>query len=290
MSTEIERSSGSREDFGVHRFLHACFVRGSCDQIELLQIGVRGNTRVFAWTVAEEDEALRSPEHFTEQIVEMATDDAKMMRGPTQYLVAVTREGENSPFARRKFSIRSEASDDGSYAETEPADGVGITSMLMRHTEGMARTLIAGMGTAMMYTTNALKASEAKNARYEEKMFELIEMHENLSDRSAERELKKFEEKNAAELKNRLVGTLEPMLPMLLAKFMPSGSAAKAVGEKEGLKTFMANLREDQMMAIMNTLDEGQRMAMMTMIASMAEEEEAKAGKKGGGNEGGATP
>jgi len=265
----------------VAQFLRGCFLRGQCKRIELRQITVRGTNRVYDWEIDDEPEETRTPEAFAEYVDQQATDDAIAMRGPTQYGVFVYREDQPEYSWRLIFSKRGEMAEDGSFAETEPPDATGLTSMAMRHAEAANRVALSMVMQLGAHYQRIMAQQETRLERFESRFVEMTELHENMSSRKDERDLTNMQARKAAEQKDRLIDQLQLLAPAALAKWLPTGEG-KGLVAMQGVKEFMRSLKPEQVPVIMAGLNEAQQASLLQLYQVMQEQAEAeeKEGKK----------
>ena len=282
MVREEGGKGASAEMQHLTQWLRKCFVQqaGKPESIELCQLTQKGASRVFIWTIAEQEEEARSPDAFAEQILDFAEEDARTMRGVQRYLVRVYLEERSEPLARRQFTMRGGMlEDDGTFSETEEANTQGLISQQMRHNEALLRLAVSSHLQSSNRDARIIDKLLESNEKLQAQQLEVIDLVQDLKDRKATREREDREAERSSERKDRIVSTLEPLVPIALMKLLPSAGGA-AVGKQEATKKFLTSLDGEQIGAIMAALTEEQRIGLQAVIASMMQDEEAKEAKK----------
>lgn len=173
----------------------------------------------------------------------------------------------------------------GAYGyDSEPPTQAGITSMLMRHTEGATRIALAGMQQIVQTLTreNARLTSAVEQAF--DRQIELIAAHESIVSEKAKREQEIFAATASESRKNEMFTKLMLLAPNIINRVMGKKAIPESTTPLQELVTELgASFTDDQSAKLMTILTPDQIMAFGTIMQEVAkrkEEEQEKIKKR----------
>jgi hypothetical protein len=192
------------------------------------------------WEVAEHDSSTRDfgmPQRYVIRLFDVPTGDDHLAVYP--------------------FTIRGRATSAYSDSASEPANERGLMAQFMRTIENQNRLLVHNAALTSSELDRAVKRARDAEDR------ELItrKLHEELQDRTVEREIQKAKEIMRAKRTDELIGQVIPLLPLLLTKFLQGAittPAALQMPEKSPfdaeIEAFLTGLTRDEMQGVMTAL------------------------------------
>jgi len=275
-SSPLAPVSNLRADPRLSRWVRGVFHASVLERIELHHGGSAGSSHVETWTTFEG----RTPDQIIRDIYQSASEDAEAFHGPQKYVALAFVQNQRAP-SRVIFRVEGQPWEQGDDFEgSEPPNGKGLTSQLMRHTEGAVRlALMSSRQMTEMMARNLERQAQREEA-FMEKHLKVLELHENLLNRDHERQIDREDKASMRQLKMGLASQGMQMLPALMAKFMPGGSGAIPL-----LTQLVGSMDEDQIGAIMQNLTDTQRAQFLEIYTILREQQQAMA-SQGGGNKG----
>lgn len=275
-SSPLAPVSNLRADPRLSRWVRGVFHSSVLERIELHHGGSAGSSHVETWTTFES----RTPDQIIRDIYQSASEDAEAFHGPQKYVALAFVQNQRAP-SRVIFRVEGQPWEQGDDFEgSEPPNGKGLTSQLMRHTEGAVRlALMSSRQMTEMMARNLERQAQREEA-FMEKHLKVLELHEDLLNKNHERGIEREDKASMRQIKMAVASQGMQLLPTLLAKFMPGGGGALPL-----LTNLVGSLSEDQIMTIMSNLSETQKAQFLEVYTILREQQEAMA-KAGGGNGG----
>ncbi len=205
-------------------------------------------------------------ERTADELHEIATEDAASLKGAQQYVVlALSKEGDL--ISRKVLDFFSEAAGDPNDVQgVGPGDSIERAMLTQSH-----RFIEKLMISVTQSQTQVNQALLAENRRLSEtidsayaKRAEAVTLSESLLDRRQEREMEAIEA--LAKTEDR-----REMLKLGKLLLLPAAGKKSPLAAMAGMRALLDSLTEDQRAAIMETLDEKQRIS----LASLAQATEA---------------
>lgn len=242
------------------------------DKVELRHLSVGDKaTAVRAWGLGGADD--NRVKDVLDQLHQAAADDADGVGGVQKYAAVATAEG--APVGRLVLRYRSESTDANGVEdfESEPANGKGLVSQAMRHTEAMAKALAVGAGG----TIEQLVRQNARLSSMVETMLgkhmEHIALVEELQSGKHQRELEMRAQEAADRAKEQIVGELANLLPAVVQKVTGYTSPNYLAPEVLALRKLAGNLKDEQIDVIMGALEPSQAAALAAVLGQAAQGE-----------------
>jgi hypothetical protein len=193
------------------------------------------------WEVAEHDSSTRDfgmPQRYVIRLFDVPTGDDHLAVYP--------------------FTIRGRATSAYSDSASEPANERGLMAQFMRTIENQNRLLVHNAA----LTSNELERAVNRARAAEDRELATRKLHEELQDRTVEREIQKAREILRAKQTHQVVSSVIPLIPLLLTKFLqgslPGLQALQAPGEKAPfdteIETFLKSLSREEMQGVMAAL------------------------------------
>lgn len=214
--------AGAQVDINFARWARSQLSSKQVSRITLkLQDSTPSGTIVESW---EKNQLAISSEEIITAIYTAAEMDARQFAGmQTYFAFFYIDDGKDGQMLRSSFRIQGGkgASEDLMSMEgSEAPTGKGLISQLMRHTEASTRTALMGAQAAQNTLVTIINNMSAQLARSEAREIRVMELHENLLDKTFERDMKRENQKSMREVATTLGNQL---LPMIGAKLMGAG-------------------------------------------------------------------
>jgi hypothetical protein len=240
---------------------------GRICRVELMHTVSEGADRIISVGIEEGQDVAE----LAQELWDAAEHDAST-RGagmPHRYVIRLfdTPSGEEH-LAMRPFVIRGRSAMPFMDGDTEPANEKGITAQLMRTVENQNRLLVYNSAAI----SDELKREREARHIAEDREIALRKVHQDLLDRTAEREVQKAKDVMKARRTDELIGTIIPLVPLLLTKFLQGGllpGAAPAAlptvqtPRDAAVEAFLKNLTPNEMSGVMAAL---RGMNQLTMV------------------------
>jgi len=211
-------------------------------------------------------------------LYQSASEDAEAFHGPQKYVALAFVQNQRAP-SRVIFRVDGqpwEQSDD--FEGSEPPNSKGLTSQLMRHTEGAVRLALMSSRQMTEMMARNLERQAQREESFMEKHLKVLELHESLLHKGHERDIEREDKASMRQIKMGIASQGMQLLPSLIAKFMPGGSGALPL-----LTNLVGSLSEDQIGTIMANLNDSQRGQFLEVYTILREQQEAMKAKEGGG-------
>jgi hypothetical protein len=217
-------SAGAQVDVNFARWARSQLSSKQVSRITLkLQDSTPSGTIVESW---EKNQLAISSEEIITAIYTAAEMDARQFAGmQTYFAFFYIDDGKDGQVLRSSFRIQGGkgASEDLMSMEgSEAPTGKGLISQLMRHTEASTRTALMGAQAAQNTLVTIINNMSAQLARSEAREIRVMELHENLLDKTFERDMKRENQKSMREVATTLGNQL---LPMIGARLIGAGGS-----------------------------------------------------------------
>lgn len=204
-----------------------------------------------------------------EQVLQAAQRDADAAGTKLQTYMIMALEMGAKTGPRHRFRVRGDGEEEDS-GEERP-DEKGIISQLMRHNEALMRMATVGAQQTITTLTRQLEAAnrtvETLNAQ-KQTAFDTIEAAKSTQH---ERELQLLVTGSNEERKTAATTTimkkLESLWPIILSKM--SGAKILSSDENSALKGFVDGLTQEQIMAMVQHLNQEQKILFMTIFREL---------------------
>ena len=243
--------------------------------IQIADITARGNISRFELyhTDADQQPAERlqissveegiDPQDLGQSLWEMAENDAasRALGTPQRYVIWSFR-GESQEYdSQFAFSIRGKSLMKGNLdmgESSDPANERGHTGQMMRHNESLHRMMMLMTDATAGRLASELQQERKRREEVENKMMDVMQLHQNLLDKKADRELAEARETAKARRHDELMGFFMAMAPLMASKFLgiggemggtPTAMRDKAVGQ------IIERLSEKEASGVFNSLD-----------------------------------
>lgn len=228
--------------------------------------------RIIALGIEEE----QNVQELAQELWDLSENDAST-RGvgmPQRYVIRLfdTPQGDDH-LAMHPFTVRGRAAGPYLGSDTEPANERGVLAQFMRTVENQNRLLVHNAAAVSSEMDRAISRARAA----EDRELETRRLHQDLLDRGAEREIEKAKELMRARRTDQLIGTVLPLVPLLLTKLLQgsallSQSAAPPVGlpapqtpRDAATEAFLKQLSIQEMQGVMAALKGVNQLTMVEL-------------------------
>ena len=216
-----------------------------------------------------------------EQIEERALRQANVLGGSHAFLVE-SLNADGQVLGSEVFRCSAETFPNGVSIAHEPANEGGLLAQLMRHNEAQTRTGVLSFEKTSNATLRALEALAKHTAQMEERYGGLLTRMQEVVLGEHQTRVELAREESSAKTKHmfaeRLAGILPEVIGSITGKVSNTPGAAAAVKAKAAFET----LRADQLETIMGCLDMEQKIAIMGLLKSLAEDAQKHQGAPNG--------
>lgn len=245
-------NSYSSEHADVANWLRSQAAEGCCRVILCQRVGSE-QQHVREWSVPDGLDA----DALAKEITKRMLDEARVLRGPSMYLLFSFKPDTSSYFDRRICRVEGiGASADTLLGDTEQADPRGIVSQMMRHNEASAKISLGQTLAIVEHYKQILRERDARIATLEERHTQVIELQERLMSMQHARDVDLIREKRSDKKQAFVRDKLDMLAPVILSKVLDAGTP-KGQGTMFGeelLRQFLKSLGPEQMFAITNAL------------------------------------
>lgn len=212
-----------------------------------------------------------------EQIEERALRQANVLGGSHAFLVETFDAGDKV-LASEVFRVSAEVLPNGVSIAHEPANEGGLLAQLMRHNEAQTRTGVLAFEKTSNATLRALEALAKNTQSTEQRYADLLGRMQDLVLGEHQMRVELAKEEGHQKLKHlfaeRVAGILPEVIGTVTGKLSGTPGAAAAVKAKAAFDT----LRPEQLNTILGVLDMEQKIAVMGLLKSLAEDAEKHSG------------
>ena len=141
-----------------------------------------------------------------EDIDRQALEDSETQGWNAQRYVLRARDrmnGKELGSVSLRYASNTLVTEGGSFADSVPANGRGVTGLAMQQTESSQRGLLAGIGMVLEHTSRQLQRCDAQAEKMTQTVLRLFDLMEEGAGRRLERESLAAAQKQEAELKYR---------------------------------------------------------------------------------------
>jgi hypothetical protein len=261
----------STEHAGLANWLRTQIANGCC-RVGLCQRVGAENQHVREWPIAPELDV----DGLAEEINGRICEEARVLRGPTVYLLFGFKPGSYDYFDRK--IIRMEgigASPDTLLGETEQPDPRGIVSQMMRHNEASVRISLGQTLAIVEHYKGILGERDARIAALEEKLAQIGELQHELVSMQHEHNLDMVREKRVERKHAFVRDKLDMLAPVLMSKVLGTGTpkGQGSIFGEELLRQFLKSLQPKQYAAITNALNPEQVVTLHTIYEGYSHRE-----------------
>lgn len=214
-----------------------------------------------------------------EQLEEVALRRTNVLGGNHAFLVELHDESKQV-VASEVFRVTAELLPNGASIAHEPANEGGLLAQMMRHNEANARTGVMQFQAASNAMLQTLSTTTKHSAQVEAKFSELLMRMQALVLGEHEAKVVQIREEGKQKTIHLLAERVGSLLPEVLGsmtgKLTGTTGAAAAIKAKGAFET----LRPEQLETIMGVLDMEQKVAILGLMKTLAED--AEKGAHGG--------
>ena len=242
----------------------------------------------------EDFDRYEGPEGLAGAIMEKSYKDSSSQRGSTRYIVKAYREGEEVHFAKHAFKLEGgQDRTDGDHADI-PLNEQGFTALLIQHTQFATRMALSATNDTM----RELGKQNAELTRQLNRMagmqYSILEMQQDMMDRTAERKLAVTEQESKEKRKDQLFKELLMLAPFFMRKFMGGkDQGADTMLAEEQIDRLLESITPEQFPDLLGVFSDDQRMAFMAFYSEYGNRKKKKneqaAAKENGGDVAAAT-
>jgi hypothetical protein len=193
---------GGNPEEALAEWIFTQLERGPIDRFELRNTGANGEACVNDWSRDELADA--EPQSIAATVYEAACADAESASRVQRYAVCCYRPGD--AVYKSRFFLRVSPADLDRTFESEEPNQSGITSQLMRHTEGFARLTLGAMNSVVrgLQIQNAEKDKALRE--HTQLQLQTLKLQQAMLDQSAERDIRLAKARRNLELQSQVIG------------------------------------------------------------------------------------
>lgn len=163
-------------------------------------------------------------EHFSavaQRIASAAQEEAYGLgQGTWPFVVFAKREGENSAFSRRSFTIHIDQAPGGDLGPTEDGSNRSLLAQNQRHVEAQMRINVQALSYVVSQTNALLQFAVARNEEYERTHADALALfRQGLEDRETREANREERARRAERLDKALTMLSEHVLPLAIGAF-----------------------------------------------------------------------
>ena len=210
-----------------------------------------------------------------EAVEESAARHCNVFGGSHAYVLQALDKETGAVLATHPFRVSAEALPGAQVLRSEPANVGGITAQLMRHQEAiMSSTVIAW--DKLGRTANAMiERSDKRAARSENAYMRVVELHQELIERSDERKAEGRRADTMLDIKRdsakKLVALAPVILESIVKKIAPEGLDRASA---HTARTLFESLNQEQLHGVLSALDTEQQQIVIHLIKRLAQKAE----------------
>jgi len=228
------------------------------------------------------------PQDLGQSIWDMAENDAssRALGVPQRYVIWSFRGEAQEMDSQWAFAIRGKTVLRGSMdlgESSDPPTERGIAGAVLRHNEALHRMVMLMTDATAGRLAAELQQERKRRAEVEDKMLDTMNLHQQLLDKKAERELYEARETAKARRHDELMGFFLSMAPLLASQFLGQkgfGADAGAAMRDTAIGKILKGLSPDEAMGVIGALKDQNRLAFMELYKSYAQEDAADQEKK----------
>ena len=197
------------------------------------------------------------------------------MFGGSHAYVLQALEPEGAVLATHPFRVSAEALPGASVLASEPANIGGITAQLMRHQEAIVSSTVIAWDKLARTQNGIIDRGDKRAARSEAAYMRVVELHQELIERSEERKAESRRADALLAIKTSSAEKITAILPVLaqavVGKVAPQGLDRMSANTARML---FESMSESQLAAWLQTLNDTQQAAVFQLMKDLATAEE----------------
>lgn len=261
--------------------VHKWFAADEVTAFRLCVVGLDGTpTPLDVWPKQIGETEIR------EAIEETAARHCNALGGSHAYVLQAIDAETSTALATHAFRVTAEALPGAAVLASEPANVGGITAQLMRHQEAIMSSTVIAWDKLGRVSTGMIERADRRAARSEAAYMKVVELHQELIERSEERKQDAVRKDRMMDLKAESAKKVFALAPVILdsivKKVAPEGLDRASA---HTARTLFESLNQDQLTGMLAALDSEQQLILMHLFKRLAGEAEG-AETKGGGDGG----
>ena len=210
-----------------------------------------------------------------EAVEESAARHCNVFGGSHAYVVQALEKETGAVVATHPFRVSAEALPGASVLASEPANIGGITAQLMRHQEAIIQSTVLAWDKLTRTQNGIIDRGDKRAARSEAAYMRVVDLHQELIERSEERKNENRRADALLEIKRSSAEKVTAILPVLaqavVGKVAPQGLDRMSANTARML---FESMSEAQLGSWIQTLDETQQAAVFQLMKDLATAEE----------------
>lgn len=213
-------------------------------------------------------------EALSNDVLLAATDDQEGIGGTQRYVLLPYRKGSDKSYGRLVFAVSAEMGEDGDNLDSEPPNGKGIVTQLMRHNEAIMRQHTLGISAIITAQQRTINRQSEQLEIMGAKHFEAVSLIEDLTSRKHERELEEKRLELKQDMQREAFGSAKMLMPFVVNKLAGKEvMKVKVTPQQMMLKKFADTLTPDQINGIVENgsikFTPQQKMVLLEMMSSL---------------------
>lgn len=212
-----------------------------------------------------------------EELINIAQADSEGIGGTQGYIILSYHGESATPSARFTIKMHSTADVDGDDISTEPPNQKGLLGQTMRHLEAVMRTSAMMQASTLSATQRMMGQQEMIIEKLIKEKFDNIDVVETLLSQKSDREIEQAKAAHALEMQDKIVDTVQLLLPVALNKLKGNGQKMlpeKASGIDQQIAAIADTITTDQLTKMQQVFEPAQLMAILDLFSQAKQKKE----------------
>lgn len=206
--------------------------------------------------------------------------DANGIGGTQTYIIqSVFGDNEEKTRARARFTFRvfGDEEEDTGEVSSEPATKSGLLTQLMRHNEGLTKSLVAANAQIISTLQRTIARQAEQLEKSDEQRIEGFRIMEDLLSEKNKRDIEAAREAHALDMKQDALNSVKMLLPVAINKMVGKHVLPENLSAKEAqFKALAESMTPDQFAGILSNLSPAQQIALTELLGDFLTKKEEK--------------
>lgn len=218
-----------------------------------------------------------------ERIEERAARHANTLGGTHAFLLQVLEEDGKSVLASHAFRVGAEALPGTGALLSEPANAGGVLAQTQRHQEAIMQSTVIAWDKMGRVANQMIERADRRAARSEAAYMRVVELHQELIERSEERKEASKRADRMLEIKADSAKKLTALAPVILESIVQK-KAPEGLDRASAhtARTLFESMTQEQLQGVLSSLDTEQQQIVIHLLKRLAANAEGVASEDGG--------
>lgn len=216
-----------------------------------------------------------------EAIEETAARHTNALGGSHAFVLQAVQADGKTILASHAFRVSAEALPGASVLSSEPANAGGLVAQTMRHNEALMSSTVLAWDKLGRTASSMIERADRRAAKSEEAYMQVVELHQELIERSEERKSEARRQDKMLAIKadsaQKLLALAPVVLDSVVRKVAPEGLDRASANTARAL---FESLSPEQLSGVLKSLSPEQGAVMLHLFEGLAREAEEKAAAK----------